>query len=210
MSIPVILRETDVLIKSQTGSGQCFGFLLLFFCIPSCISGIHHSSSSSAFPAVSLGFTILFLLPSQLYRWSSPFFFFFCLPSYISGVHQSSSSSVFPAISLGFTILLLLLPSQLYLRGSPFFFFFFCLPSCVSGVHHSSSSSVFLAISLEFTILLLLCSQLYLWSSPFFFFCVPSFLKFSRYLHVPKTATSEASECNRYFQATVGNELSDW
>ena len=30
-----------------------------FFCIASCISGVHHSSSSSALPAVSLGFTIL-------------------------------------------------------------------------------------------------------------------------------------------------------
>ena len=116
------------------------------------ISGVHHSSSST-FPAISLGFTIL-LLPSQLDLWGSPFFFSFCLPSYISGVHHSSSA--FPARSLGFTILLLLLPSQLYL-----------------GVHHSSSSA-FPAISLGFTILLLLLPfQLYLWASPFFFFCLP-------------------------------------
>ena len=136
---------------------------------------------SSAFPLKSLRFTILlFLLPSQLYLWGSPFFFF-CILSYISRVHHSSSafpsyisrvhhssSSAFSAISLGFTILLLLLPSpaislgftillllrfQLYLWGSPFFFF--CLPSYISGVHHSSSSA-FPAISLGSTILLLL------------------------------------------------------
>ena len=86
---------------------------------------------------------------------------------------------------------LLLLPSQLYLWGSPFFFF--CLPSYISGVHlwssssafpavsgvhlssssafpgiflgsvHLSSSSGFPAKSLGFTFLLLLPSQLYLW-----------------------------------------------
>ena len=102
-----------------------------------------YGNHSSAFPDISLGFTIL-LLPSQLYLWGSP------------------SSSAFPAISLGFTffffcllssiywVQLLLLPSQLHLWGSPFFFFFFCLPSYISGVHHSSS--VFPAISLGFTI----------------------------------------------------------
>ena len=100
-------------------------------------------SSSSAFPAISLRFTIL-LLCSQLYLWGSPFFFV-CIPSYISGVHHSSSS-VFPAISLGFSILLLLC-TQLYLLGSPFFFF---VPSYISGVDR------------------LLRSQLYLWASPFF------------------------------------------
>ena len=42
-----------------------------FFCVPTYISGVHHSSSF-AFPAISLGFTIL-LLRSQL--------------NYISGVH---------------------------------------------------------------------------------------------------------------------------
>ena len=86
-----------------------------FFCIPSCISGIHHSSSS-AFQAVSLGFTILLLLHFHLYLWGSPFFF--CVPSCISGIHHSSSSA-FPAVYLGFTILLLQ-RSQLYLWGSPF------------------------------------------------------------------------------------------
>ena len=105
--------------------------------------GDAHFSSSSAFPAVFLRFTILLLLfrflGSQLYLLGSPFFFFFCfvfyVPSYISGVHHSSSSSAssstFPAISLGFTIflpLLLLRCSQLYHWGSPFFFFFFCIP----------------------------------------------------------------------------------
>ena len=82
------------------------------------------ASSAAAFPATSLGFTILLLLlllPSQLHLWASPFFLFFCcLPSYISGLHHSSSSSVFPIIFLGFTILFLLLPSQLYPWGSPF------------------------------------------------------------------------------------------
>ena len=135
---------------------------------------LRDSSSSSDFPAISLGFTILLLLlHSQLYLWRSPFFF--CIPSYISGLHYSSSSSVFTAISLGFTILLLLLLlcSQLYLWASLFFFFFY-IPSYISGLHYSFSSSVFPAISLSFTILLL-CSQLYLWASLFFFFfCVPS------------------------------------
>ena len=159
-----------------------------FFCIPQLYLWV-----SSAFPALSLGFTILLLLRSQLYLWASPFFFFFCVPSSVSGLHHSSSS-VFPALSLGFTILLLLLRSQLYLWDSLSFFFcvpqlylwdslsffffyvpqlylwdspfFFCVPSSISGLHHSSSS-VFPALSLGFTILLLLCSQLYLWASPF-------------------------------------------
>ena len=67
-------------------------------------------SSSSAFPShISLGFTILLLLPSPaIYLWASPFFFF-CLPQpYISGLHHSSSSAFPSHISLGFTILLLL------------------------------------------------------------------------------------------------------
>ena len=48
-----------------------------FFCIPSYISGVHHSSS--AFPARSLGFTIflLLLLRSQLDLWGSPFWVIF-------------------------------------------------------------------------------------------------------------------------------------
>ena len=150
-------------------------FLFFFFCVPSYISGVHHSSS--AFPATSLGFTIL-LLRSQLHLWGSPFFF--CVPSYISGVHHSSSA--FPATSLGFTILLL--HSQLHLWGSPFFFcvpsyisgvhyfFFFCNPSYFSWIRHSSSSSAFPAICLGFTILLLLRSQLDLWGSPFVYLTV--------------------------------------
>ena len=131
-----------------------------FFCVPSYISGVHPSfSSSSVFPALSLR--------------GSPFFF--CVPSYISWVHHSSSSA-FPATSLGFTSLLLLLRSQLYLWGSPFFFFCCCcVPSYISGVHHSYSPSAFPAISLGFTSLLLR-SQLCLWGSPFYFFCVPSYI----------------------------------
>ena len=189
-------------------------FVVFFVCVPSCISGVHSSSSSSsAFPAVFLGFNncLLLLLRSQLYLWGLPFvvFFFFCVPSCISGVYHSSSSfspalpvvfwgvhhsSSTSSIALGFTILLLLLPSyssgvhhsssssvfldtslrftivllrsQLYLLGSTFFFFFLCVPSFMSGLYHSSSST-FPAISLGFTILLLLLrSQLYLWGSP--------------------------------------------
>ena len=146
-------------------------FRFFFFCVPSFISGVHHSSSSSAFPALSLGFTFLlflFLLPSQLYLWVSPFFFFllsqlclwgpqffsFCVPSFIYGVCHSSSYCAFPDIFLGFTIRLLLC-SQLYLWGSPFFlfFFFFCVPSCICGACHSSFA--FPAVSLGFTILIL-------------------------------------------------------
>ena len=182
-----------------------WGSPFFFFCIPSYISGVHlSSSSSSAFPAIclgftflllllsssaiSLGFTILLLLHSQLYLWSSPFFFFclpqlylwgspffffclpqlylraspfffFCLPNYMSGVHLSSSSSAFPAISLEFTFFLLLLHSQLYLWGSPFFFF--CLPQ----LYLWSSPFFFFCLT-----------QLYLWGSPFFFFCIPSYI----------------------------------
>ena len=52
--------------------GSSFFF---FFCIPSYVSGLHHSSSSSS-----------------------------AIPSYIPGVHHSSSSSAFPAIPVRFTI----------------------------------------------------------------------------------------------------------
>ena len=157
-----------------------------FFCVPSCISGVHHSSSSAS-PAISLGFTILLLLlrPRAI-----------CLGFTILLLRLRS-----PAITLGFTILLLLRP-QLYVWNSPFFFFF-CVPSYISGIHHFSSSSTFPsymsgvhnsssssssafpaiclgftilllllflrspAVCLEFTILLLLRSQLYHWGSPF-------------------------------------------
>ena len=144
------------------------GSPFFFFCVPSYISGLHRSpSSSSAFPAISLGFTILLLLllRSQLYLWASPFFFFFfCVPSYISGLHHSSSSSSFPS----------------YISGVHHSSSSSAFPTYISGVHHSSSSSsAFPAISLGFTILLLLLlrSQLYLWASPFFFFfCVPSYI----------------------------------
>ena len=166
----------------------CLGFTILlllhsqlylwgspyFFCIPSYIPGIHHTSSSP-FPAISLRFTIL-ILHSQLYLWGSPYlfcipsyipgdssYFFISVPSYISGVRHTSSSE-FPAISLGFTTLLLL-RSQLYLWGSPYFFF--CVPSFISGVHHTSSS-VFPAISQGFNItILLLRSELCLWDHHF-------------------------------------------
>ena len=171
-------------------------FFFFVFCVPSYISGVHHSSSSSAFPAISLGFTIPLLLHYQLYLWGPPFFFF-CITSYISGVHHSSSSAL-PAISLGFTILLFLLlhsgvhhssssafPS--YISGVHYSSSSSVFPSYISGVHHSSfsssafpsyifgvhhsSSSVFPAISLASTILLLLLHpQLYLWGSPFFLF----------------------------------------
>ena len=78
----IILR---LLLRSQLYHwGSTF---FSFFCVPSCISGVHHSSSSSTFPAISLGFVIL-LLRSQLYLWGSSFFFF-CILSYISEVHHS-------------------------------------------------------------------------------------------------------------------------
>ena len=146
--IIAVICKVDMCLLELHAYGSFF-----FFCVLSYISGAHYSSSS-AFPAISLGLIILLLLRSQLYLWGSPFFFFFfCVSSYISGAHYSySSSSAFPAISLGFTILLLLLMHfQLYLWGS-LFFFFFCVPSYISGVHHSSSSA-FPAISLGFTIL---------------------------------------------------------
>ena len=177
--------------------GSPFSF---FFCVPCYISGVHHSSSSSSafpsyisgvhhsssssssfpeFPAISRGFTILLLLPSQLYLWGSPFFFFFC----VSQLYLWSSPVFF------FFFFFFCVPQQ-YLWGSPFFFFscvshlyhwgspfffFFCIPGSTSGVHHSfSSSTAFPAVSLGIIILrLLLRSQLYLWGLPFFFFCVP-------------------------------------
>ena len=141
--------------------------------------GLHHSSSFSSFPAISLGITILLLLCSQLYLWASP--------------------SLFPAISLGFTFfvpsyisglhLILLLCSQLYPWASQFFIF--CVPSYISGFHllfilcsqlflwasPSSPFSAFPAISLDFTSpLLFLRCQLYLLALPFSFSCVPSYI----------------------------------
>ena len=204
-----LLRSQLYLWGSPSSSSvlpaTCMGSpFFVFFCIRSNISGVYHSSSSYALPTISPGFTILLLLLcSQLYLWRSPFFFvslgftillllcsqlcssrvhhssvfsFFCCPTCISRVYHFSSS-VLPAPSL-------------ILRGSPFFSFF-CVPSYSSCVHHSSifsffcipryiswvyhsSSSAFLAISLGFTILLLL-SQLQLLGSPFFF-CVPSYI----------------------------------
>ena len=157
-------------------------FFFFFFCVPSYISGVHYSSSSSSvFPAISLGFTILLLLltlllmRSRLYIWCSPFFLFFCVPSYISWVHHSSSSSDSSSSAFPTT-----------------FFLFFCVPSYISWVHHSSSSAfpamfmVFtillrllrsqLAISLGFTSFLLMPSNYISGVSPFFFLCVPSYV----------------------------------
>ena len=189
-----------------------------FFCVPSSISGDHHSSSSSSvFPALFLGFTILLLL--------------LLCPSSISGVHHSSSSSAFPALFLGFTILLLLLCSQLYFWGSPFFFFF-CVPNSISGVHFllhsqlylwsSPFSSAFPVVSLGFTFFFFFCvlsyisgvhlsllhSQLYLWGSPsvfpaislvftFFLFCVPSSISG---VH---NFWSDFCTCDRFFNPTT-------
>ena len=172
----ISLGLTILLLCSQLDLwGSPFFF---FFCVPSYISGAHHSSSS-VFPAISLGFTILLLLLcTQLYLWGSPFFFF-CVPSYISGARHSSSCRCVPS----------------YISGVHHSSSCCCVPSYISEAHHSSCSfSVFPAISLGFTILLLLlvfpaislgltipllllCSQLYLWGSPFFFyFCVPSYI----------------------------------
>ena len=137
-----LLAALSVVRLSEIG-----GFFVFFFCIPNFISGVHRSSF--AFPTLSLGFTVLLLLRSQLDLRGSPFFFFFfCVHSYISEFYHSSSSP-FPAISLDFTILLRLY-SQLYLWVSPFFSV--CVPSYISGFRHSSSSA-FPAISLGFTIL---------------------------------------------------------
>ena len=96
------------------------------------------SFSSTVFPAISLVFTILLLLRSQLYLWGSP------------------SSSAFPAVSV---VHLFLLRSQLSLGFT--FFVCFCIPSYISEVQllllrsqlylvgAPSSSSVFPSISLK-------------------------------------------------------------
>ena len=81
-----IKKSINQSINQSVSPAISLGFFF-FFCLPSYISGVHHSSS--AFLAISLGF----------------FFFFFCVLSHISGVHHSSSA--FLAISLGFIILLL-------------------------------------------------------------------------------------------------------
>ena len=124
-----------LLVRLMTGLGVCLTLLSVFWFIPTASSssgspaglhhffssspvfpshksGLHHSSSSSHFPAISLAFTILLLLllllqRSQIYLYGAPFFFFFCVPQ---------------LVSLGFTIpLLLLLPA---------------FPSYISGFHH--------------------------------------------------------------------------
>ena len=124
-------------------------FSFFFFLFPSYISRVHHSSSSSsAFPAISLGFAILVLLLLLLHS-----------PAMSLGFTILLLLLYYPAISLGFTILLLLLllPSQLYLWVSPFFFF--CVPQLDLW-----ASPFFFFFSVP---------QLYLWGSSFFFFCVP-------------------------------------
>ena len=176
-------------------------YFFFLFCLPCYISGVRWcdtSSSSSAFPVISLEsddvILLLPLLPSLLYLWGQMmwyFFFLFCLPCYISGVRwcdTSSSSSAFPALSLGSDDVILLLPlppSLLYLWSQMmwYFFFLFCLPCSISGVRWcgtSSSSSAFPVISLEsddvILLLPLLPSLLYLWGQMmwyfFFFFCL--------------------------------------
>ena len=120
-------------------------FFFFFFCLPRYISGVHHSSSSSASPAISLGFTILLLLlrsPDRplgftilfLLRSSArPLGFTILLLLLRSPARSLGFTILFlllrsPARSLGFTIILLL-RTQLDLWGSLFFFFFVCVPS---------------------------------------------------------------------------------
>ena len=127
------LSDSPSLSSSSAFPAISLGFtFFFFFCVLSCISGVYHFSFSSCVPSYVSGVHLL-LLRSQLYLRSSSssssefpaismgspsfssstflsislgftFFFFFCVPSCISG---------------GFPILLLLLRSQLYLWGSP-------------------------------------------------------------------------------------------
>ena len=147
----------------------CYG--VFFFCVPSFISGDHHSSSSSALPAISLEFIILLLLYSLLDLWGSPFFFsFFCIHQlYLWGslcllllLHFLLHS---PAISLGFT-----LSSSSssfssaftsYISGVHFVFFFFFIFFCIHQLYLWGSLCLLLllhfllhspAISLGFTL----------------------------------------------------------
>ena len=70
------------------------------------------SSSSSVFPAISLGFTgVDEIWVSYMYS-------------------SSSSSSVFPTVFLGSISV-----GEILGNGVFFFFFFFCVPSYISGVN---------------------------------------------------------------------------
>ena len=145
-------------------------------------------SSSSAFPVVSLGFTILLLLLLRSPAISLGFtilLLLLCYPAISLGfailllLHSPAISLGFtilllllcyPAISLGFTILLFLLCSQLYLWSLPFFFFFFCV------------------------------TQLYLWGLPFFFFCVSSYI--SEVYHSSSSSALPSYICGVYHSSS--------
>ena len=116
------------------------------------------SSSSSRYPAISLGFAILLLVFLVL-------LLLLVLAVLVLVLLVLVPVLLFlllrvPAVSLGFTILLLLLRAQPYLWVSPFVFF--CVPSFISGSHHSYSSSAFPSYIFELTrlLILLLGSQL--------------------------------------------------
>ena len=114
--------------KKQSGDVISLSRSQNIICAP-CISGVHHSSSSSAFPSYISGLHYSSSSPafhsyiSGLHHSSSSPAFH----SYISGLHHSSSSSAFPSYISG-----------LHHSSSSSVF-----PSYISGVHHSSSSSAF-------------------------------------------------------------------
>ena len=120
------------------------------------------SASSSVFPAISLGFTVIFFsAPPAISLGFTIFIFFFCVPSYISGLHHPSSS-VFPAVSLGFTIIII---------------FFFCVPSYISGIYPSSSSSSYSSSSSSSSSFYSAFPAISLaLPSVFFFSCVPTYI----------------------------------
>ena len=92
-------------------------FFFFFLCVPTYISGVHHSSSSSAFPGCI----------SAVHHSSSSAF-----PSHISWVRYSSSSSFSSSSAFPSHI------SWVHYSSSSFSSVF---PSHIYGVHHSSSSS---------------------------------------------------------------------
>ena len=179
------VHHSSSLVPSQLDISGLHSFSSLLS--SSNISGVHHSSSLlrssyvdvwaspfflSAFPAISLGFTIflLFCVLSHI-PWLQNFSSLL-RDCNISGVHQSSSLLRSSCISGVHHFSSLLRPIYIGLWASPFFFYsafqaisleftillLFCVPSYISGVYHSSS---------------LLRSQLCLWGALFFFFCVP-------------------------------------